>query len=202
MNSQDLTNVKMSENVIVADADYVDYVAFQLSVQLERMIGRRIPRADLAQWAVNIALDGGLREDGGQHETLVVLVHDHDKDGLENFAPSAYATEIQGQAFKDEHLGEFEFSANACGNLFNKDQYISDIVRTVLNHDEVKRLMIVPNGEQGNLYNELAQQLRKAPEELRVTMFAMQPMAGGNFRQEMLGYSLMSALGVRAEELG
>jgi len=30
----------------------------------------------------------------------------------------------------------------------------------------------------------------------------MQPMEGGNFRQEILGYSLMQALGIRAEEIG
>ena len=35
-----------------------------------------------------------------------------------------------------------------------------------------------------------------------VTLFAMQPMPGGNFRQEILGYSLMSALGIKSEELG
>ena len=64
MNPQEASNVKLSENVILADADYIDYVAFQLSVQFERMIGRRIGKADLSQWAVDIALDGGLRADG------------------------------------------------------------------------------------------------------------------------------------------
>ena len=60
MNPQEASNVKLSENVILADADYIDYVAFQLSVQFERMIGRRIGKADLSQWAVDMALDGGL----------------------------------------------------------------------------------------------------------------------------------------------
>ena len=64
MNEQQTGNVRMSENVILADADYIDRVAFELIVQFERMIGRRIPRADLSQWAVNIVLDGGLRADG------------------------------------------------------------------------------------------------------------------------------------------
>jgi hypothetical protein len=32
-------------------------------------------------------------------------------------------------------------------------------------------------------------------------MFAMQPIEGGNFRQEILGYSLMNALGIRADEI-
>ena len=29
----------------------------------------------------------------------------------------------------------------------------------------------------------------------------MQPMEGGNFRQEILGYTLMNALGIKAEEI-
>jgi hypothetical protein len=35
----------------------------------------------------------------------------------------------------------------------------------------------------------------------RITVFVMQPMPGGAFRQEILGYSLMSALGIHSEEL-
>ena len=37
--------------------------------------------------------------------------------------------------------------------------------------------------------------------EKHITVFAMQPMMGGSFRQEILGYSLMAALGIRGEEL-
>jgi hypothetical protein len=35
----------------------------------------------------------------------------------------------------------------------------------------------------------------------RITVFAMQPLQGGNFRQEILGYSLMNALGIKADEI-
>ena len=58
-----------SENVILVDADYVDKVAFNLIVNFERMIGRRIPQADMAKWIDCIALDGGIRE--GEQETQV-----------------------------------------------------------------------------------------------------------------------------------
>ena len=40
----------MSKNVILVDADYVDKVVFELTVNFERMIGRRIPQADMARW--------------------------------------------------------------------------------------------------------------------------------------------------------
>jgi hypothetical protein len=35
----------------------------------------------------------------------------------------------------------------------------------------------------------------------RITVFSMQPQAGGNYRQEILGYSLMAALGIKADEI-
>lgn len=202
MNPEEASKVKLSENIILADADYIDYVAFQLSVQFERMIGRRIPKADLSQWAVDIALDGGLRADGKSHETQVVLVHEKQNPKLDNFTPSLYDTELSGQAFKDDKLGEFLINAYAVGDVVSKDDYLLDTVNMVLGHNEVKRLMIIPNGEQGSIYEELAGALREAPEDKHITLFAMQPMPGGQFRQEILGYSLMNALGIKGEELG
>lgn len=194
-------NVKLSENIILADADYIDYVAFQLSVQFERMIGRRIPKADLSQWAVDIALDGGLRADGKDHETQLVLVHEKQNPKMDNFTPSLYDTELTGQAFKDEKLGEFLVNAYPVGDVVSKDDYILDTVNMILGHDEVKRLMVIPNGEQGSIYEEVAGALRDAPEDKHITLFAMQPMPGGNFRQEILGYSLMNALGIKSDEI-
>lgn len=199
MNMQNTGQVRLSENIILADADYIDYVAFQLIVQFERMIGRSIPQADLCRWLMNIALDGGLRADGEQHETQVVLVHEKKK--LENFIPCDFVSELNGKAFKDEGLGEFLITCVETGKIVGKDEYMLETLRLVSNHDEVKRLMIVPDSERGNIYDRVRQDLRAGSDDRRVTLFAMQPMQGGNFRQEILGYSLMNALGIKAEEL-
>lgn len=201
MNLKEANNIKLSENIILADADYLDYVAFQLSVQFERMIGRRIPKADLSQWAVDVALDGGLRADEKAHETQLILVHEKQNPKMDNFTPSIYDTELNGQAFNDDKLGEFLVNAYPVGDVVSKDDYILDTVNMVLGHDEVKRLMIIPNGEQGSIYEEVAGALRDAPEDKHITLFAMQPMPGGNFRQEILGYSLMNALGIKSDEI-
>mgnify|MGYP006896782327 CR=1 FL=1 len=45
-----MNEMKWKENVILVDADYVDKVSFDLIVNFERMIGRRILKADMAQW--------------------------------------------------------------------------------------------------------------------------------------------------------
>lgn len=190
---------KWSENVMLVDADYVDKVAFNLIVNFERMLGRRIPQADLAKWIDCVALDGGLREGG--HETLVVLVHKKDKTRLENFVPGDYAGEIDGKAFKD-HLGEFLISAVAIEPIADGEDYFQEALQLVTAQKEVKRVMVIPNAEDATIYNKVRATLNRVDDdEKRITVFAMEPQAGGNFRQEILGYSLMAALGISADEI-
>ena len=200
MNLQDTTTVKWSENVIIADADYVDHVAFDLTVNFERMLGRRINAADISQWAVCVALDGGLRP--GEHETQLVLVHNRDSKKMDNFKPSDYETELNAQAFKDEQLGEFLVTSLPVEDMVTKNQFMVELLQAVLAQEPVKRIMVIPNADTPELYDELRHVLKNVDDEQkRVTLFAMQPMMGGNFRQEILGYSLLSALGIRADEI-
>jgi len=192
-------NTHWSKNIIIADADYIDKVAFNLIVNFERMIGRMIPPADMAHWLDCIALDGGIRE--GENEIQVILVHDKGGKKLENFLPSNYADELDGKAFKD-HLGEFAISVLEVEEIVSKTQFINDIVGAACIQKEVKRIMIVPDGEDGVTYQQLRGALQHVDDDdKRITLFAMQPMPGGNYRQEILGYSLMAALGIKSEEI-
>ena len=200
MNPQETNPTPWSENVIIVDADYVDKVAFELIVNFERMIGRRIPPADMAKWLVCVALDGGLRE--GDHQTQVVLIHDRGSRRMENFMPADYETELNAQAFKDSKLGEFTISSYPVEDIVSKDDYMADVVQTIANLKEVKRIMIIPNAEQGSQYELTRKALSQIDDEgKRITLLAMQPLTGGNFRQEILGYSLMTALGIKADEI-
>lgn len=189
-----------SENVIVVDAEYVDRVAFNLIVNFERMLGRKIPAADMARWVDCLALDGGISPEGNSEGNVsVVLIHEKDSKGFDNFVPAMY-NDLDGKAFKD-HLGEFVFSAVPVEQVTTKDDLLLDVVQSAMESKEVKRLMVVPNSEDGDCYDRLRQLLRRAGDDKRITLFAMEPMMGGNFRQEILGYSLMQALGIKAAEL-
>lgn len=201
MNAQEAQNIKWSENIIIVDGDYIDHVAFDLIVNFERMLNRRIPAADFSQWVVNIALDGRLKP--GNHETQVVLLHDKKNPKLENFAPADYLKELNGQAFKDSQLGEFIINAIATGDeVAKKDDVLLDLLKTILNHEEVKRIMIVSNAEDCHLMSTLRSTLRDVDDELKhITLFAMQPLEGGNFKQQILGYSLLNAMGISASEI-
>ena len=190
--------VKWSENVIIVDAEYLDHVVFNLTVNFERMLGRRIPPADLAKWIDCVALDGGMRP--GAHETQVVLIHEKNAAGLQYFVPSEFQTSLNGKAFKDQ-LGEFVISAVPVESMTTKNDLLLDVVSLTLPEKDVKRIMIIPNGEDEALCRQLRNLLQQADEDKHITVLAMEPIAGGNFRQEILGYSLLQALGIRADEI-
>ena len=141
--------MEWTENVIIADGDYVDSVAFNLTVNFERMIGRRIPPADMARWVECIALDGGMRPEGLQRSealptTQVVLVHGAGRKRMENFTPGNYADELHGKAFKG-NLGEFVFTCINPEGFTTTDDLLADTLQLVLQADGVKRIMVVPS---------------------------------------------------------
>lgn len=194
-----IQDIRWSENVILVDADYVDKVTFNLIVNFERMIGRRIPQADMAKWIDCVALDGGIRE--GEHETLLVLIHSKEKIRMENFVPGNYKEELSGKAFKDQ-LGEFIINAYPTEDIVSSEQQFIDTLQMICAQKEVERIMVIPNTEDINIYNKVREVLYHVDDEKKcITLFAMQPMTSGNFRQEILGYSIMSALGIRADEI-
>ena len=193
-----IQDTRWSKNVILVDADYVDKVAFNLIVNFERMLGRRIPQADMAKWIDCVALDGGIRE--GEQETQVVLLHDRQKKRMENFTPGNYEEELNSKAFKD-HLGEFVINAYPTEDIVGSEQQFIDTLQMVCAQKEVKRVMVIPNAEDSYIYNKVRDALRQTDDEKRITVFTMQPMAGGNFHQEILGYSLMAALGITSDEI-
>ena len=221
-----------SENLIIADADYADRVAFNLIVNFERMLMRRIPPADLARWIDCVALDGGLRPTTHHptptpHHpspttqppcpcpsvspteappppsptTHVLLLHRPDRTALDNFLPAAFS-ELSGKAFRD-NLGEFTLQPLAVDEeQVSADDLLLDILGTAVRQPQVKRIMVIPNAEEGTLYDDIRETLRRIDDDSkRITVFTMEPRQGGNFRQELLGYSLMSALGINGDEL-
>lgn len=197
--------MEWTENVIIADGDYVDSVAFNLTVNFERMIGRRIPPADMARWVECIALDGGMRPEGLQRSealptTQVVLVHGAGRKGMENFTPGNYADELHGKAFKG-NLGEFVFTCINPEGFTTTDDLLADTLQLVLQADGVKRIMVVPSEQGLDGVRRVLRQTTDGDAPKCITVFAMQPIAGGRFSQEILGYSLMAALGVKGSEL-
>ena len=184
---------KFRKTVILVDADYADGVAFDLTVNFERMLMRRIPKADLAHWLVCLSLDGGLQ--AGENEVQVLMIYR--KTTLSNFQPGDLLQDVDGKAFRDPNLGEFEMKALCDEQLTGEDMFC-EVLRTLLSAEEVERVVLVPDMERSGVEMKhlLAGQRKKD-----ITLLAMQPETGRGFQSEILGYSLMQALGIRSDEL-
>jgi hypothetical protein len=193
--SVDISNM-ISENVILIDAEYADNVAFDLSVNFERMLERRIPKADLAHWLDCIALDGGIEP--GTNDLLVVFIYDKKNKSLDNFSPSNFESELNGKAFKD-NLGEFSIeSYPVAEDVTNKEEFFLEALKVIADNEKVKRIMLVPDIE---TYGTKVKDAIRSNKDKDITLFAMEPQQGRGFNQQILGYSLMSALGIRGEEI-
>lgn len=203
MTEEILNRTEWKENVILVDADYVDKVAFDLIVNFERMLDRQIPKADMAKWLECVALDGGLKSSTIPtpstepiQQTQVVLLHQRQQ--MDNFQPGVFA-DLDGKAFNGP-LGEFLINCVLVEELVTAEDLFIDAMQIICNSGDVRRVMVIPDAD--HIYNKVRTGLRHADDEKRITVFSMQPMEGGNYRQEILGYSLMAALGIRGEEIG
>lgn len=182
-------------HIILADADYLDSVAFDLTVNFERMLGRRIPPADLCHWADCVALDGGLRP--GDNHVQLHLLHSGEKETMRCFAPSTFREVIEKISF-DDNIGHFELFAFPVEKVVTMKEFFLQSLAMLLSASEVKSLMVV--GDM-NVYGAEMKDLVRQAEGKDITLFTMKPTTGRGFSQEILGYSLLSALGIRGDEL-
>ncbi len=187
---------KWDETVLIVDADYLDRVAFDLIVNFERMIGRAIPAGDLCRWIDCVALDGGLRP--GNNSTQVVFIHSKGKSTLENFMPSNFSSDIDGKAFKD-NLGEFCMLAFPVEEIISPEDFFTQSLEMLADSTDVKRLIVV--GDMAHIGDRI-KRICARTDGKDITLLTMEPTPGRGFSQEILGYSLMSALGISAEEFG
>ena len=89
-----MQNSKWAPVVVLVDADYLDRVAADLTLNFGRMIGRSIAKADLCHWLDCVLLDGALRP--GHNEVQVHMLHAKQKAALEHFQPSRFDEDLNG----------------------------------------------------------------------------------------------------------
>lgn len=190
----DITGM-MKPNVILIDADYVDSVAFNLIVNFERMLERRIPKADLANWLDCVALDGGIVP--GENDLQVVFIYSRKNKVMRNFVPGDLPNEIDGKAFKDG-IGEFNMSAyEVAEGVTNMYDFFLDTLDVVIDSDCVKNVILVQNTE---VMSDSLRAMLRNNKDKSVTILTMEPLSGRGFNTEILGYSLMNAMGIKGDE--
>lgn len=192
---QNSPTASWAENVVLTDAGYLDRVAFNLIVNFERMINRRIPAGDLCSWLDCVALDGGLRP--GDNAVQAVFLHDSAAQSLQYLQPGNFSADLDGKAFRD-NLGEFTLHSFPVEEVVSPADFFVQSLEALCAAPSVRRLMVVADMD---AYGDRVMRTAAAARDKDITLFAMEPLPGGGFRQEILGYSLMSALGIRSDEL-
>ena len=202
------TNDKFSTawapNVILVDADFLDNVAFDFTVNFERMLERRLPKADLCHWINCIALDGGLEP--GTNEVQVHFLHSKEKEHLQFFRLTKFHDEAPKLRFKEDlnnlpfidHIGNFRLFAFPVEKIVSAKEFFLQSMNMLAQSDTVHRLMVVHD------MSENAGQLKSicaGAKNKDITLFAMEPQSGRGFQHQILAYSVMSALGIRGDEL-
>lgn len=175
------------------------------------MIGRQISKGDFPKWLDCVALDGGLRP--GDHETRVYLIHPKDKTQLQHFIPCNFAEELNRKAFRDE-LGEFALNAYGVEDIVSPEDYFVQVFEEVLRDAACERVMVIADldgmtDESARLAQRIKNLCANPPKDDKggelprkdITLFTMQPIMGRGFQQELLGYSLMAALGINGNEV-
>lgn len=173
---------------ILIDTEYLETTTRDLRAHFSHEMGRELPLADLARWADCMVLDGGLRP--GDNSVQLVLVHPKEKKSLEQFVPGDFAQELHQQAFAD-NLGEFSFQCVAVEDLVSPTQMMEDCLTAITADKE----------HQSDLILVVAQEAPKSETAAPFTLCNMQPESAHGQEHILIGFSLLAALGINANDL-
>lgn len=189
--------VKFADTVIVIDAAYVDRVAGDLSRHFGEVLGRKLPKADLPVLLECLSLDGGIPL--GENAIQVLFIYDKESGKMNAFQPADLEKELNNVAFKSQ-LGEYALYSFEPSDMATREELFLESLKVVADAKEVKRIIVVPAEEE---YGEkIPAILNKVDGKEKMTVFGMNPPAGEMGCQwEMLGFSILQSLGIKADEL-
>lgn len=181
--------------VILVDADYLGQVASDFRKNFEPLIGRSIPEGDLYHWLDCVALDGGLIP--GNHEIQVHFIYSQEHKSLKSFTPAHLKNDIDGVHFKD-NVGDFSLFTFPLEEVVSFDEFFLQSLSMLAESDKIEKLLVVGNC---TTYGEGLEKVCLQHSEKDITVFSMQTPSQSSVKHEILGYSLMSAMGIKSEEL-
>ena len=180
--------------VILVDMDYADGIANGFASHISERIGRKLPQADLAEWLVCCALDSGMHPEGG---VQVLFLHSLHKKRLDSFCPNVFS-EIDGKAFRDDRMGEFMMSCIKDESPEGDVPFVQECLRALLSDKVVKRLAVVTDD---TTCRETLHNVSYDPQRHVVFQLSMEPATTEGVESLSLGYSLLHAFGVGADEI-
>ena len=189
--------LKFAEKVILIDAAYINKVTKDLSQHFGQVIGRELPKADLAIFLECVAMDAAIQP--GDNVLQVLFVYDKDENKMDTFNPSDLKKELNDVAFKSQ-LGEFQLNAFEPSDMADRESFFLEAVKLVADAKEVKHLVVVPSeSEYGDKLPEI---FDKVDGKESIHVLGMNPpVSSDKYQWEMLGYAVLQALGIRSDEI-
>ena len=189
--------LKFAEKVILIDAAYINKVTKDLSQHFGQVIGRALPKADLAIFLDCVAMDAAIQP--GDNVLQVLFVYDKNESKMDAFIPSDLKKELNDVAFKSQ-LGEFQLNAFEPSEMADKETFFLESVRLIADAKEVKHLVVVPSeSEYGYKLPEI---FDKVDGKESIHVLGMNPpVSSDKYQWEMLGYAVLQALGIRSDEI-
>lgn len=184
--------------VMLIDASYLERVGTDLVRHFAPLIKRDLPKADLAVLLECLALDAGISL--SNNKVQVLFIYDEADKYLSFCTPSDLERELHATAFKSQ-LGEFSLYSFQPSGIASREDLFLESFQLLGESKEVGKIMVVPD-EDG--YGErLGSYINKVEDSKKdVSVFGMNPPAyQGKFAFEMLGFAILQALGIRADEL-
>lgn len=188
--------VKLSQNVMLIDASFLNFVVMDLMQNFKRILKRPLQEIDLAELSTYLALDAGISD--GENEILMLMVYDNESTVLQHCYPSNLKEELDGVAFKNK-VGEFLFAGAPCEEMVSRADLYIDLLNIVADCSDVKKLIVISfNEEYGKEVTEILNKI----EGKEIIQFRMnEPEEILKYQWEMFAFPLMHSLGIRGDEL-
>lgn len=193
---------------ILVDADFLDRLAFELSVNFERMLERRIDKLDIVHWVDCLMLDAqndlGLQlqseaKDAKLPTVQVIFLYSEGKGEMKNCLPAHLDTELNATATQTR-IAEYLFASNKVEpSLTTMGDLFCESLGVMLRDEKKPRLLLV--GDLWAYGDKVRQELHHATRQQDILLFTAGDANGFRCPQEMLSYSLMAAMGIRGDEL-
>lgn len=199
---------KLSEHVVIVDANFADSVAYDFKVNVAQKMERELPDVDLPTFLVCCALDGG--QEPGDNEVMNLLVCHRGETKMGHLAPKDIAGELDGMAFAEPQLGEFTLHLleEPEEDWLGGESLLLQVAKMVMTSTEVKRMTIVADwGEEGEDLVQAVQDMVEASqaagtEPKQITLVSDHPEEDQpTYTVRHIGYPIMHCLGVSVDEL-
>ncbi len=190
--------ISFASKVMLIDASYIDRVGTDLATYFTPVVKRELPKADLTILLECLALDAGVLP--GNNEIQVFFVYDSDEKQMRFCTPSYLNKEIHEKAFKSE-LGEFSLYAFQSSEMVPRRDFFMELLQLLGESKDVKQVIVIP--DEMNDVVSLEHIVEKIKGKESITLFGMAPPKKECvYTFEQLGFAMLQAFGIRADELG